>query len=56
MLKDMKFIFRLMRKNKGRYFTLLPIWCIIGSFIDISLSYALKLLTDFFLIKIMTTY
>jgi ATP-binding cassette subfamily B protein len=51
MLKDMKFIFRLMRKNKGRYFTLLPIWCIIGSFIDISLSYALKLLTDFFLYK-----
>ncbi|HQO69145.1 MAG TPA: ABC transporter ATP-binding protein [Clostridia bacterium] len=51
MLKDMKFIFRLMGKNKGRYFTLLPIWCIIGSFIDISLSYALKLLTDFFLYK-----
>jgi len=51
MLKDMKFIFKLMGKNKARYFTILPIWCIMGSLIDTSLAYALKLLIDFFMYK-----
>ncbi len=51
MINDMRFILNLMGKNKKRYFVLLPLWCIIGSFVDISLSYALKLLTDFFIYK-----
>ena len=51
MLKDMKFIFRLMGKNKGRYSVLLAAWSIIGSLVDMTFSYALKLLTDFFVYK-----
>lgn len=51
MIKDMKFILTLIGKNKAKYFTLLPLWCIIGSLVDISLSYALKLLTDYFMYK-----
>ena len=51
MVKDIKFIFDLMGKNKAKYFTLLTIWCIIGSFVDMTLSYSLKLLTDYFIYK-----
>ncbi|MFA7672649.1 MAG: ABC transporter ATP-binding protein [Clostridia bacterium] len=51
MLKDLKYIFKLMGKHKLGYFTLLPLWSIVGSLIDVSISYSLKLLTDFFIYK-----